>query len=350
MLEKFGGAVSGILCVLLAFSSVALADELRVENLTGLTKSSVQSVVAAASTSTKFEGQSSESRTDGVVSPSDMLRRPGAEPSSVEGAAEVSVQLSQKGGVKVTGPAQKRTEDIPMLGLGLSYRHTFGSLDTRHKRGNTEVNGEEIDISTPSLAGDARLYLSALGNFANLGNLPNLGNLGNLGPSRCYLGLQGALGLDRGNRGLKADLEPTTPDGRPDITLRREFKGSLMPYVGCSIFRFPNQNGSLNLQAGPRISFLEWLLEIDERPGGGDFHQIKKSQTVVGPAVGLEYNLELLHPGNLMGMRGGLQLGAWGEYIPGTRVSTRTQFFEHRAEADGGWLGTVRLGVFTEWR
>jgi len=264
--------------------------------------------------------------------------------------AEFTVQLSQKGGVEVTGPAKKQTKETPLLGVGLSYRYTFGSLDTRHTRGNTEVKGEEIDISTPSLAGDVRLFPSAFGNLGNFMNLANVGNLGNFGPSRCYLGIQGAVGLDSGNSGLKADFEPTIPDGRPDVTLTREFKGSFTPYLGCSILRFPNQNGSLNLQAGPRISFLEWLLEIDEVPGGGDFHQIKKSQTVVGPAVGLEYNLELLHPGNLMGMRGGLQLGAWGEYISGFDLSTRTQFFDHRAKADGGWLGTARMGVFTEWR
>ena len=345
MLKELGGAVGGILYALLAFSSVALADEHPMQNLTGLTKSSVQSV-AVATTTSKLEGQNSESRTDGTVSPSDMLRRPGAEPGGLERAAEVNVQLSQRGGVQVTGTAQKRTAEMRILDFGVSYRHTFGSLGTRHKRQNTEVKGEEIDISTPSLAGDARLYLSALGNFANLGNLPNLRNLGNLGPSHCYLGLQGAVGLDRGDRGLKADLEPTTPDGQPDTILKREFKGSLTPYVGCSIFRFPNQNGSLNLQAGPRISFLEWLLEIDERSGGGDFHQVKKSKTVLGPAVGLEYNLELLHPGNLNGMRGGLQLGAWGEYVPGAVLSTRTQFFEHRAEADDAWLWTLRGGVF----
>lgn len=234
------------------------------------------------------------------------------------------------------------------LKLGLEFGYSLGSVDTRVTRNNATTEGAAIDVRTPSLRPDLRWYPPAL---------RRVGNFGGFNPSDCYLGLQGAIGLDDGDVGLNSDQHPGAPDGVVDTTLRREFKGAITPMVGCTLAKLPNHGGRFDLQLGPRISFLDWTFVTDETAGGGTRQQVEKSETKVGGAFGLEYKAMLDEagfggPGNLgnlgdLGsMRPGFRAGVWGEYVPGTDINFTSPNFPYRAEADGAWLWTFLIGGF----
>ncbi|RMH31342.1 MAG: hypothetical protein D6690_16640 [Nitrospirae bacterium] len=86
----------------------------------------------------------------------------------------------------------------------------------------------------------------------------------------------------------------------------------------------------------------------DESQGGGNLEYKSEDFTTVGGAFGLEYNLPFSGIGNLPpGVDGHLQLGMWGEYVPGNDIQVRTSTFniDYIGRTQGTWLGTVRGGI-----
>ncbi len=237
------------------------------------------------------------------------------------------------------------------LKTSLSYAYTTASVETSLTQNGNPFDGEDIDVGTSSLRGDVRFYPGGVGNVGNVANVGNIGNIANIanfalfGLSNCYVGVQGAVGLGGGDTGLKLDLHGV--GGVVDTTLRLRNRGSVTPYVGCTVARFPNQMGYLNLHGGPRFQFLKWTFETDESQQGGDFERVDRSETDVGAAFGLEYNLPL-DPEYYGGLQGGLQFGAWATRMPGMDFSTTTPTFniDYGIKTDSYWAYTIRAGGY----
>jgi hypothetical protein len=254
------------------------------------------------------------------------------------------IQVSQGRGVEVTGPGRTQTRrNRPILDLGLSYGHTWGSSDTTITQNGNLRRGEAIDISTPTLRLDGRLRFAGIG---NLGNLGNIANAGNLGPSDCFFGVQGAIGLDDGDTGLKTDQHGA--GGAVDTFLRREFRYAVTPYVGCSVARFGNLGSDIKVMAGPRFTSLKYTFDTDESQGSAAPNQrVERTETSIGPALGIEYNHQM-DPKYYGGIQGGLRIGGWVERVSGTdfRFTSTPNNITYDVQSDTSWNYTVRGGVF----